>query len=1126
LHHLSENPDLCAADVGRALVGRTSFPHRAVVVGTGIDELTGTLTALAGGDAAPGLVTGRAGAARTAAFVFPGQGSQWAGMALELMTASPVFAASMADCAVALSEFVDWSLPEVLADADALAHVDVVQPALWAVMVSLAAVWREFGVHPGAVVGHSQGEIAAACVAGALSLADGARVVALRSRLIREHLSQHGGMLSVVAPEDDVRALLTDLGDRVAVAAVNGPKLVTVSGDQDSLVALEKRLSKAGIMRWRLEGVNFAAHSPQVAKLEDELLAQLGPITPRSAPVPFYSSVTGGLLDTAEMDAGYWFRNLRQTVLFSAAVGAMTADGTAAFVEASPHPVLKMAIEQVMDSTGDSLVFQDTLRTDEGGWDRMLAAVAGAHAHGIGVDWRKFFEAAGARRVPLPTYAFQRRNYWPEPQPAEEPVTVESAADARLWAAVDGSDVGALASLLDVDNASLGAVLPALSSWRRKLQHEAAVDRWWYRTGWTAVTAPAGAAPAGSWLAVVAAGTERERWVVQALAALGEDVTVLRVDEADPAALATALAELPGTFTAVVSLLAAAETPLPEAAAVPAGLALTLVLAQAFGIAGIEAPLWCVTRGAVAIGDSREAVHPTQSLIWGFGRTAALELPKNWGGLVDLPETLTSADAWQLAWVLSGIEGEDQVALRAGRIHGRRLTRYAPTELSAGTGTVTGTVLITGGTGALGADTARWLARAGAQRLVLTSRRGPDAPGASELVRELAELGAEATVTACDVADRDQLAAVLAAISGEHPLTGVVHTAGVGQVGRGVDVMTVAEVQDVLAAKVAGAHHLDRLLDGYDLDFFVLFSSTAGSLGSGRQAAYSAANAYLDALAEDRVRRGLAGTSIGWGIWADAGMGTEGDMLEHMRRHGLVPLVPAEAMTAFGRVFRHGGAVLAADFDWNRFAQTFSSARPSALLRDLPEAQAALDETTQAGGDADEAASALRTRLAAFGDAERAVALLDLVRSTAAGLLGHTDPADIDPAQAFRDMGVDSLTAVEIRNALRERTGLRLPSTLVFDYPTAQAIASHLRTELFGDTADVALTGEEAKVKRFLTTVSFDQLRSAGLMDLLAEAADRAQRPPTEEDADESRDGDIGEMDADELVRFVLGGQD
>ncbi|MCF1592079.1 SDR family NAD(P)-dependent oxidoreductase [Streptomyces muensis] len=403
-----------AADIAHALVTtRAALDDRAVVVGADLDALTAGLTALAEGSGAPNVVRGgRAGASRVA-FVFPGQGSQWAGMAAELLDASPVFAAAMADCGAALAPVTDWDLIETVRARQPLERVDVVQPALWAIMVSLAAVWRAHGVRPAAVIGHSQGEIAAACVAGALSLADGARVVALRARAIAEDLSGRGGMMSVALPEPRVRELIDGYGGRVAVAAVNGAASVVLSGDGDALDELRETVLADGGRAKRLP-VDYASHCAHVESIRERLLADLAGIEARPSEVPFYSTVTGGLFDTTGLDATYWYTNLRQSVLFEPTTRTLLDGGHGVFVECSPHPVLLHSIEETADVVGTAVVGVGSLRRDHGGPDRVLAALGEAFVAGAPVDWPVVFEGLPVRPVELPTYPFQRERYWLE----------------------------------------------------------------------------------------------------------------------------------------------------------------------------------------------------------------------------------------------------------------------------------------------------------------------------------------------------------------------------------------------------------------------------------------------------------------------------------------------------------------------------------------------------------------------------------------------------------------------------------------------------------------------------------------------------------------------------------------
>ncbi|MEU9971363.1 acyltransferase domain-containing protein, partial [Streptomyces malaysiensis] len=339
-----------------------------------------------------------------------GQGSQWVGMAVGLLGSSSVFAAAMGECAAALSGFVEWSLLDVLGDEVALGRVDVVQPVLWAVMVSLAEVWRSCGVVPAAVIGHSQGEIAAACVAGGLSLEDGARVVALRSQALSV-LAGRGGMVSVALPVAEVEGCLVAWGGRLSVAAVNGPASVVVSGDPDGLEELLEWCVGEGV-RARRVPVDYASHGPAVEEIRERLLGDLASVSPRGGEVPFFSTVTGAWVDTSVLDAGYWYRNLRQPVRFEEAVRALSGEGFGAFVEVSAHPVLTVGVEETLEAVGSEAVVVGTLRRDEGGWERFLTALAEAWVCGVAVGWTEVFPGPH-NHVDLPTYAFQHQRYWP-----------------------------------------------------------------------------------------------------------------------------------------------------------------------------------------------------------------------------------------------------------------------------------------------------------------------------------------------------------------------------------------------------------------------------------------------------------------------------------------------------------------------------------------------------------------------------------------------------------------------------------------------------------------------------------------------------------------------------------------
>ncbi|MFJ9927514.1 type I polyketide synthase [Streptomyces misionensis] len=1022
--HLDAHDGWTASDIGLSLASRETFENRAVVVARNPDELRQALTALATGEPAANVTSGRAGAGGKVGFLFSGQGSQRLGMGRELYAAYPVFADAYDEVCARLDAPVD-------VDAESLHRTGCAQPALFAVEVALFRLLESWGVRPDVVVGHSVGEIAAAHVAGALSLDDAAKLVSARAALMQA-LPAGGAMVAVRATEAEV---LPHLTEEVTVAAVNGPSSVVISGAEAAVLGIAGDFARQGRKTSRLK-VSHAFHSPLMEPMLEEFARVVGGLVFNKPRIPVVSNLTGALVESYTPE--YWVRHVREAVRFADGIETLHDLGVRVYVEIGPGGVLSGMAQGCLED----VVTVPALRGDRPEPQALLGALAELYVHGLSPDWRALFP--GAHRVPLPTYAFQRERFWLEGD--EDPAAVGTpadAADSGFWDSVEREDAQSLAATLGVSaDASLSALLPRLSAWRRQRREQSEVDGWRYRVTWKPLGALPGPGASGTWLLVVAEDSE---WTASVRTALGEHgldlVTLVAGPGTDRATLARELADA-GPVAGVLSLLAEADGTPTGHPGLSYGLAGTLCLVQALGDAGVEAPLWCATRGAVATGRSDRVDRPRQAQVWGFGRAAALEHPRRWGGLVDLPDRLDDRAAARLAAVL-GQATEDQVAIRASGVHGRRLVRAARATGPAQGWVPRGTVLVTGGTGALGGHVARWLAGAGAEHLVLTSRRGLDAPGATELVAELEQGGVRVTVAACDVADRAALAALLA----EHPVNAVVHAAGVGDHAM-IEDCDPAGFAGTVAAKAAGATHLDELLADRELDAFVMFSSGAGVWGGAGQAAYAAANAYLDALAEHRRAHGRSALAVAWGGWADGGMARVGDGEEMLRRRGLPPMRPALALSALRQALADDETTLTvADFEWERFIGPFTVTRPSALFADVPEARHALAAPATDGA---RAGNALAARLTGLPAGEQDRALVDLVRTQAAAVLGHDGPAAVEPGRAFNDLGFDSLTAVELRNRLSADTGLKLPTTLVFDHPNATALARFLRAELLG----------------------------------------------------------------------------
>ncbi|GAA2657344.1 hypothetical protein GCM10010436_88560 [Paractinoplanes durhamensis] len=1075
--HMLAAPGARPADIGWSLArSRSVFEYRATVVADDATGFADRLSALAAGTTAGRAADAAAGAG--VVFVFPGQGSQWQGMGAQLLEHSPLFAEWMGRCAGVIDPLVDWSLLDVVRSAPGapgLDRIEVLQPVLFATAVSLAELWRAAGVTPAAVVGHSQGEVVAAYTAGMLSLADAARVVVVRSRIFAQRLAGNGAIASVALAAPEVAELADELGRPVVLAGRNGPRSSTIAGEPGPLADFVADLEQRGV-RARMVPATVASHCAQVDAVREELLAELGEVPGRAGSVPMYSTVTGGLLDGAQLDASYWFDNARWPVDFDASVRALLAAGHRTFVELSAHPVLTVPIEEIAESAGvPGVVALGTLRRDDGGLDRLLGSLGEAWTRGVPMDWAAVLADPDVRAEELPTYAFQRERFWLATDQekanadavAGTAVTVADPAETRFWHAVADADTDAVAELVggaDEQAQTIARAVPALSAWWREHRERTVIDSWQYRVRWMPAQALSGGTPrlAGSWLLLVPAGHDDAALAQQCAAALtahGATTHVVEVPRsADRAGLAGVLAEAAGDtpVTGVLSLLGAIP-PVDDVggAAAPAGLVATLLTVQALNDLGRPARLWCATSGAVAVGPADAPPDPAQAALWGLGRVASEEYPDRWGGLIDLPATIDDRAGRRLCALLSGVgaEPEDEVALRPSGVFARRLVR-APLDARpvVREWRPTGAVLITGGTGALGGHVARWLAGNGAEHLVLASRRGPDAPGAAELSAELTALGARVSIVACDVADREAVARLIAKVS---PLTAVVHTAAVLDDAI-LDQLDAAQLAHAHQVKAMGARHLDELTRDLNLSAFVLFSSLAGTIGVPGQGNYAPWNAYLDALAHRRRAAGLTATSVAWGHWSGDGLAT-GAAARTLLRRGGTEMAPELAVRVLGQILDRDetNAVVAA-LDWDgTTGPGFLETRAHPLLRELDEYRRMRSANAPAPGEPVHADGSLAARLAALAPAERERAMLDEVRTQVDGVLGGNDPAAVHPRRSFRELGFDSLTAVELRNRLAALTGLTLPASLVFDHPTPDTLAGHLLSSL-GGSADPA----------------------------------------------------------------------
>ncbi|MEV0537794.1 SDR family NAD(P)-dependent oxidoreductase [Kitasatospora sp. NPDC050463] len=1195
LTHLDEHPARSAAEVGAALARtRTAFEHRAVLLGADLPGLRAGLAALAAGEARPGLVEGVAGGDERVVFVLPDRPTDRLDLAVRLLDESPLFAARLAACDAALAEAAGWSATDVLRGAPGApdpARAEVGRAVHWALLVALAGLWEGHGVRPAALVAPGAGLVAGACVAGALSLVDGARA-AVRGK--RPDPAGPRMPVLTTGPDESVPELLgrghtrfvvldTELTARVARIA--GPGVQVLGGAEAVLTGLAELYVHGGPVDWSaafpdagLRPVDLPTYAFQRRRhwLED------GPADPdvqaaglAPADHPLLRAVVElpdgeGLLFTGRLSPRElpWLgdHTVRGRVLLAGTAvvelvrraGART--GCAHIAELTLLAPLELPAPGAAPEAGVRIRLAVGAPDGSGRRPVELSARAAAPED---APWTRHATAVLAPEVPVESSDLVA---WPPP--GAEPVALDGCYRRLAALGVDygpafrglralwrrGDEVFAEVALPEADRseaaryglhpALLDAALQAYAVGSPQAAGRVPVPFAWHGVS----VRPAG--PAALRVRLAPAGPDAVAFEAADAAGVPmASVASLRSrpmpdDAADPAplwrvrwapvpvdphptAVRTAvvgpgipagphphhpdLAALAGSGAPVPDVVLA---PLPPAdgdgpAAVHAATADALRLVRSwlaeprFG----TARLVVVTRGAQATGPDDPAPDLAAAAVRGLLRSAQAEHPRRFG-LLDLGDAVPSESA--LAQAVASTEPE--LALRQGALLAPRLTQVDRAADGDPSFDPNGTVLVTGGTGALGRLLARHLVERGARHLLLTGRRGDRAPGAAELVAELTALGAEVTVAACDAADREALAGLLRSVPDAHPLRVVVHAAGVVDDGL-LTALTPERLAAVLRPKVDAAWHLHDLTRDTGLDAFVLFSSASGTFGTAGQANYAAANAFLDALAQRRHGEGLPALSLAWGLWAErSDLTNRLDAVSAARlgRDGVRALSTPEALDLFdaARMMITESVLVPVRLDPVVLRERADEGQLPALLGELvtaPDPARTPAPTPVTAADTDPA-SGFAQRLRALPEQARRRAMLDLVRTHAAVVLVESTPEDIDPDQGFVDLGFDSLANLELQERLQDATGLQLPSTLIFDHPTATALADHLCAE-FGTGETTAMGPALAELDRleaFLTPFADDdQARTAithRLKDLLSRWGDdgRGSTDPTD----------------------------
>ena len=990
--------DESLSDVGYSLAtSRTHFHRRLVVTARDKTEMLEKLESVSSGS---NELIHQSGACKLSlGMLFTGQGSQRPGMGKELYASFPIFRSALDEIAASFTELEPPLLDVMWANSGStnsslLNRTDFAQPALFALEVSLWKLWHSWGVKAAFLLGHSVGELAVAHVAGVLSLPDACRLVMMRGRLM-QNLPCRGKMASLEANSIEVAEAIRESSqsDKVEIAGHNTPSQTVISGDIEAVEAVMVCIAGLG-RKTKMLDTSHAFHSYHMNSMIDDFKAVADSVQFNPPNIPIISSMTGRLAETRELvRPEYWAQQARSRVRFSDAFQELSKRGANAYLEIGPSPVL-CGLGAACLPNASQMSTPLWLPSLKPNMDETLViqkSIGNLHEWHVPVDWSAYFKPFQCRKVRLPTYAFQRETSQP--------------ANKVEWSC--GISQG-----LDVDEA---------------VQN---VDQMMFEMNWRSMDVEK-VQPRGSW--GLLCPSEETVWVKKAQNTLIEAGIQLVPNEK--------LQEgeyLDGLLTLWDS----------DADVVPMAhsfIAKALAQLQEVIMNGFTMPVVWVTRHAVGAGADDRPVAIGAGPLWGLMRTARSEHPDSRLRLIDVDEQ-TDLETLSLALMLGD---QTEIAIRKGKMlmpHMERI-RLVSSPIGLPLLRTGGAVLITGGLGDIGGRIARRLVTShGVCDLVLTSRHGMESPAAKALVAELAKLDAKVTIVGGNIADMNSLRSIFQMFTVERPLRGVIHAAGVVDSGV-LSSLTPQKCATTFAPKVDGLWNLHQLTKDLDLDIFMMFSSISGIMGLPGLGNYAAANSFMDVIAYLRRAQGLPATSVAYGPWGGDGMATTlvSTTRAHLSYLGLDFLIPDVGLDLFEQAVRHRRILtVAASLDLQRLGAYYEEqGGVPPFLRSIL-GQSSIKQPV------DEAADLLNTLVDTPPEKHGRI-VLQKVQATIAKALGYTRVDDVDVSRPLKELGIDSLTAVLIRNHLAKLTCTALPPNIALLHPDLKSLSTFVLSQLLGN---------------------------------------------------------------------------
>lgn len=903
-------------------------------------------------------------------FIFPGQGAQWITMGKTLMEHEPVFKSALEECAHVFSNYVEWNVIDEINKSESesrLHEIDIVQPVLIAIEIALANLWMSKGIIPDLVIGHSMGEVAAAYVAGNITLEEAAKIIIARSALMKQ-LSGKGAMGATDLTEVEANEILKGYEDKLSVAVINGINSVVLSGEPEALNEIFSKLETQGRFNKKVK-VDVASHSPQMEAIKQDLENVLSTLQPQNSAIQFYSTALNQIVDGANLNANYWTKNLRNAVQFGNAIQAVLQDDAqVAFIEMSPHPLLQHALQEHIHNKKAITVASCT--RDKNEVIEFYSNLAELEAANYPFDWKNLYPNIG-KFIELPNYAWQKERYWFDQKP-------------------DYASLLQLPTTLDVSNNL-------------------------YQIQWQQIN-ERNQIPAKK---IILIKDEEDKYKTVETILTNKGCTVYTLNVSD---------DIDNIQADVILHFGSINNNNNHTLDLDNGILSLQRIIQQLNKTNQHPKICVITNGAFVLQNDTQ-INLNATTFIGILRTLENEHEEIDFLLLDVSNEIKTSELEQIPnWIFSDNKYKE-IAIRNQTAFTDTLLKMEKAPLATKTILQHKTYIVIGGTNGLGLTTVKWLVQHQAKNIVVISRSG-----AKEEAQILFQQYRKDGISISDVkADVTNIESLKNSIEIPNNIGGIFYAAGLLDDGA-FENLSKQQFENVLNTKAIGAWNVHQLTQHVPLDFFVLYSSAAGIVGSAGQSNYNAANTFMDSLAHYRRANQLSAISVNFGTIAEIGLAArQENRADRLAEQGVTAILPNELFHYFDTLFLSNETqtvALAIDFEkWAKFNHAVTHNHFYSSVVKAPIIEFKKEETSYQSKE--EHLQFIKSKIKQHISTSTKLAV-----------------SKIKEDETFKGLGVDSLHALQLKNKLQEDFNLMFNVAVIWQYPTVQKLSDFIATEL------------------------------------------------------------------------------